>query len=81
MVALVLIGGRYLLPRVLDHLARTNNREAFLLTAMAAVFIAAMAMEHAGMSMALGAFLIGMMLSTSRYSLQIEASMEPHKGC
>ena len=80
MVAMVLIGGRYLLPRVLDHLARTNNREAFLLTAMASVFIAAMAMEHAGMSMALGAFLIGMMLSTSRYSIQIEASMEPHKG-
>ncbi|MBL8407939.1 MAG: cation:proton antiporter [Candidatus Accumulibacter sp.] len=80
MVAMVIIGGRYLLPRVLDHLARTNNREAFLLTAMASVFIAAMAMEHAGMSMALGAFLIGMMLSTSRYSIQIEAGMEPHKG-
>jgi glutathione-regulated potassium-efflux system ancillary protein KefC len=80
MVALVLLGGRYLLPRVLDHLARSNNREAFLLTTMAAVFIAASAMEHAGMSMALGAFLIGMMLSTSRYSIQIEASMEPHKG-
>jgi glutathione-regulated potassium-efflux system ancillary protein KefC len=55
----VIIGGRYLVPRVLDHLARTNNREAFLLTAMASVFIAAMAMEHAGMSMALGAFLMG----------------------
>lgn len=66
MVTLVLVGGRYLVPRVLDHLARTNNREAFLLAAMAAVFVAAMAMEHAGMSMALGAFLMGMMLSTSR---------------
>jgi hypothetical protein len=67
-------------PRILDHLARQNNREAFLLAAMAAVFIAAWAMDHAGMSMALGAFLMGMMLSTSRYSLQIEAGMEPHKG-
>jgi glutathione-regulated potassium-efflux system ancillary protein KefC len=74
------LGGRYLVPRILDHLARQNNREAFLLAAMAAVFIAAWAMDHAGMSMALGAFLMGMMLSTSRYSLQIEASMEPHKG-
>jgi glutathione-regulated potassium-efflux system ancillary protein KefC len=37
-------------------------------------------MDHAGMSMALGAFLMGMMLSTSRYSLQIEASLEPHKA-
>jgi hypothetical protein len=37
-------------------------------------------MDRAGMSMALGAFLMGMMLSTSRYSLQIEATLEPHKG-
>ena len=80
LVALVIGGGHYLVPRVLDYLARTHNREAFLLAAMAAVFVAAMAMEHAGMSMALGAFLMGMMLSTSRYSIQLEASMEPHKG-
>ncbi|MDS4013601.1 MAG: cation:proton antiporter [Candidatus Accumulibacter sp.] len=80
MVALVLVSGRYLVPRVLDTLARRNNREAFFLAAMAAVFVAAWAMDHAGMSMALGAFLMGMMLSTSRYSLQIEATMEPHKG-
>ena len=80
MVSLVILGGRYLVPRILDYLARRNHREAFLLTAMAAVFVAALAMDRAGMSMALGAFLMGMMLSTSRYSLQIEATMEPHKG-
>jgi len=80
MVALVIVTGRYLVPRLLDRLARQNNREAFFLAAMAAVFAAAMAMDRAGMSMALGAFLMGMMLSTSRYSLQIEATLEPHKG-
>ncbi len=80
MVALVVLAGRYLVPYVLDLLARQNNREAFLLGALAAVFIAAWAMDHAGMSMALGAFLMGMMLSSSRYSAQIEASVEPHKG-
>jgi glutathione-regulated potassium-efflux system ancillary protein KefC len=80
MVALVIVAGRYLVPRLLDRLARQNNREAFFLAAMAAVFAAAMAMDRAGMSMALGAFLMGMMLSTSRYSLQIEATLEPHKG-
>ncbi|HNH24169.1 MAG TPA: cation:proton antiporter, partial [Accumulibacter sp.] len=80
MIGLVMAAGRFLVPRILDHLARTKNREAFLLSAMAAMFVAAMAMEHAGMSMALGAFVMGMMLSTSRYALQIEASMEPHKG-
>lgn len=79
-VALVVLGGRFLVPKVLDYLARRNNREGFFLVAMAAMFIAALAMESAGMSMGLGAFLMGMMLSTSRYSLQIEATIEPHKG-
>lgn len=80
MIAAVTLGGRFLAPRILDFLARRNNREGFFLVAMAAMFIAALVMEHAGMSMGLGAFLMGMMLSTSRYSLQIEASIEPHKG-
>ncbi|MBL8394966.1 MAG: cation:proton antiporter [Candidatus Accumulibacter sp.] len=80
MVGLVIVIGRYLVPRLLDRLARQNNREAFFLTAMAAVLAAAWAMDLAGMSMALGAFLMGMMLSTSRYSMQIEATLEPHKG-
>ena len=80
MVVLVVLGGRYLVPRILDYLARRNNREGFFLVAMAAMFLSALAMDRVGMSMALGAFLMGMMLSTSRYSLQIEATMEPHKG-
>jgi len=80
MVSVVVLAGRYLVPWALDYLARRNQREAFFLTALAAMFMAALAMDSAGMSMALGAFLMGMLLSTSRYSLQIEATMEPHKG-
>jgi glutathione-regulated potassium-efflux system protein KefB len=80
LIVLVIVGGRYVVPRVLDYMARQNQREGFFMTAMAAVFAAALAMDVAGMSMALGGFLMGMMLSTSRYSLQIEASIEPHKG-
>ena len=66
MVTLVVLGGRYLVPRILDYLARRNNRDAFFLVTLGAVFVASLAMEFAGMSMALGAFLMGMMLSTSR---------------
>jgi glutathione-regulated potassium-efflux system protein KefB len=80
MLALVVVAGRILVPGVLDLMARQYNREAFFLTTLAAVFIAAWAMDEAGMSMALGAFLMGMLLSTSRYSVQIQASVEPHKG-
>jgi glutathione-regulated potassium-efflux system protein KefB len=79
-VGLVIATGHYLIPWVLDLLARQNNREAFFLVALAAVFAAAWAMDEAGMSMALGAFLMGVALSGSRYNLQIEAAIEPHKG-
>ena len=80
MVLVVIACGRYVVPRALDYLARKNHHEAFFLTALGSMFVASLAMDKAGMSMALGAFLMGMMLSTSRYSLQIEATMEPHKG-
>ncbi len=76
---LVVLMGRYLVPRILDYLSRQNNREAFLLVTLAAVFIAAWITDRAGMSMALGAFLMGVTLSESRYSVQIRASIEPHK--
>lgn len=80
MLAGVILAGRYLVPLILDLLARQGNREAFFLVSLAAVFVAAWAMNHAGMSMALGGFLMGMMLSGSRYSMQLHASIEPHKG-
>ena len=79
-VSLVVAAGYYVIPRALDLLARQNNREAFFLVAMAAVFTAAWAMEQAGLSMALGAFLMGVALSGSRYNLQVQAAIDPHKG-
>ncbi len=72
--------GRYLLPYALNQLAKQGNREGFLLVVMLAVFLAAWAMEQAGLSMALGAFVMGMLLSSSSYRLQIQAFVEPYKG-
>lgn len=79
---LLLIGGigRYVIPFILERLMRNNNREAFFLVVMLTVFAASAAMHFAGLSMALGAFLVGMMLSGSRYSFQIQAQVEPYKG-
>lgn len=51
-----------------------------MLVMMLAVFLAAWAMHKAGLSFALGAFLMGVFLSVSRYSVQIEAYIEPYKG-
>jgi glutathione-regulated potassium-efflux system protein KefB len=80
MVGGVVLVGRYLVPWVLERLMRQGNRDAFFLVVMASVFVAANAMDRVGLSMALGAFLMGVLLSGSRYSLQIQALVEPHKG-
>jgi glutathione-regulated potassium-efflux system protein KefB len=72
--------GRYLVPFALERLVRQNNREAFALFIMLAVLLSAWATHEAGLSMALGAFLMGMLLSECRFSLQIQAHVEPFKG-
>ncbi len=80
LITLVMVLGRYIVPFALERLLRQNNREAFALVIMLAVFLAAWAMHKAGLSMALGAFMMGMLLSTSRFSFQIQAHVEPFKG-
>jgi len=80
MLALVTGFGRFVAPFALERLARQGNREGFLLVVMLAVFLSAWAMHRAGASMALGAFMMGMLLSGSRYQLQIQSLIEPFKG-
>lgn len=72
--------GKYIVPFALERLAHQRSREGFVLVMMLAVFLAAWAMHKAGLSFALGAFLMGVFLSVSRYSVQIEAYIEPYKG-
>lgn len=72
--------GKYVVPFALERLAKQRNREGFVVVMMLSVFLAAWAMHHAGFSFALGAFLMGVFLSASRYSMQIEAYIEPYKG-
>jgi glutathione-regulated potassium-efflux system ancillary protein KefC len=80
MIGLVVVFGRYLVPRVLDRLTHDQNREGSLLAILLSVFVSAWAMMQAGLSMALGAFLMGMLLADSRYRYQIQALIEPFKG-
>ncbi len=80
MLVLITAFGKYILPIVLNYLARQSNKEGFILAVMLSVFLAAWTMQMAGLSMALGAFIMGMLLSGSRYRLQIQASIEPYKG-
>ncbi len=76
----VAVFGRLVAPWLLDRLARLGNREVFNTVVFIAVIGAALAMELAGLSMALGAFLMGMLLSGSPYRDQIEAVVLPFKG-
>ncbi len=61
-------------------LARTRNREMLTAGALLVVLGAAILMEAVGLSMAMGAFLAGVMLSSSSYRHQIESDIEPFRG-
>jgi glutathione-regulated potassium-efflux system ancillary protein KefC len=76
----VYVLGRWVVPAVLRRLAERGNTEAFAMTAVAVVIGAAWAMLRAGLSMALGAFMVGLLLSDSPYRQRIEAIVEPFKG-
>ena len=80
LIVCVLAVGRYVIPWLLAKTAQSRNMEAFAIVTMLAALGAAYVMELVGVSMALGAFLVGMTLSASDYRHQIEASVEPFKG-
>lgn len=67
-VALVIIVARRLMPRVLEAVARTCSQEIFVLTVVAICFGTAWLTSLAGVSLSLGAFLAGLMVSESRFS-------------
>src|SRR6185436_16015899 len=65
---------------VFRHIARTRLREVFTAFALMLVLGIALVFEHYGLSMALGAFLAGVLLAESEYRHEIEAAVEPFKG-
>lgn len=79
-IAAIVLAGRYLLNPFLRALAATGTREAMTAGALLVVLGAALAMKAAGLSMALGAFLAGVMLAESTYRHELEADIEPFRG-
>jgi CPA2 family monovalent cation:H+ antiporter-2 len=75
----LLVFGRTVLPRLLNEVARSRSDELFVLTTLAAALTAAWLTHAAGLSMALGGFLAGMMLGESRYRHQLEADIRPFR--
>lgn len=78
-VAILMSAGKWILPRLFREVARTRTDELFVLTTILVTLIAAGLTYSFGLSMALGAFLAGMMLGESQYRHQLEADIRPFR--
>jgi glutathione-regulated potassium-efflux system ancillary protein KefC/glutathione-regulated potassium-efflux system protein KefB len=80
MLAALGFGGRYVLRPLLRLVAQTKVAEAFTAAALLVVIGTALLVSMVGMSMALGAFLAGLLLADTEYRHELEADIEPFKG-
>ncbi|QBG37624.1 monovalent cation:proton antiporter family protein [Litorilituus sediminis] len=78
-VVLLLFIGKWLLPRIFNVIAQVRTDELFVLTTLLVTLLASALTQWFGLSMALGAFLAGMMLGESEYKYQLEADIRPYR--
>ena len=78
-IFVVLYGGRYLIPKVVDLVARTKSKELFIMTIMLICFAVAWATHTLGLSLALGAFFAGLIISESDYKHQAAGNILPFR--
>ena len=76
----IIVGGRLLLRPVLRWIANSKTPEIFTAAALLLVVGIAGLMQLVGLSMALGAFLAGVLLAESEYRRELETDIEPFKG-
>ncbi len=79
-IAAIILGGRLLLRPLLRWIARSNTPEIFTAASLLLVVGIAGLMQFVGLSMALGAFLAGVLLAESEYRRELETDLEPFKG-
>ena len=79
-IAAIVLGGRLLLRPALRWIARSDTPEIFTAAALLLVVATAALMQWVGLSMALGAFLAGVLLAESEYRRQLETDLAPFKG-
>jgi voltage-gated potassium channel Kch len=79
-LVLVVVVGRFLLHPLLHRVARAGSPEVFTASAVLIVLGTAMVTEHAGLSMMMGAFLAGLLISESTYRQQVIAEIQPFRG-
>jgi glutathione-regulated potassium-efflux system ancillary protein KefC len=76
----IVLGGRLLLRPVLRWIAKSKTPEIFTAASLLLVVAIAALMQLVGLSMALGAFLAGVLLAESEYRRELETDIEPFKG-
>jgi monovalent cation:H+ antiporter-2, CPA2 family len=79
-VAFLILVGRLLLRPLFQMVAGTHSSELFVAATLFVIVGAGIAAHQAGLSMALGAFVAGLMLAETEYGKAIEATVEPFKG-
>jgi len=78
-ILLVMVGAKWIVPQVLYQIARTRNRELFLLSVVVICLTVAWITSSVGLSFALGAFLAGLIISESEYSHQALGNILPFR--
>lgn len=79
-VALIVVGGRFIIRPAFRFIARARLLEVFTAAALLLVIAIAMLMVQVGLSPALGTFLAGVVLATSEYRHELVSDIEPFKG-
>jgi monovalent cation:H+ antiporter-2, CPA2 family len=79
-ITLILLIGRYLLRPLFRSVARTKSAEFFMAACLLVVIGTGLLTSASGLSMALGAFVAGLILAETEYRREIEATIEPFKG-
>jgi monovalent cation:proton antiporter-2 (CPA2) family protein len=79
-VAIILVGGRFVIPPLIRAIGGTRTPELFTTTALLIVAGTAYIASLAGLSMSLGAFMAGVLLSQSEYRHELQADIAPFEG-
>jgi CPA2 family monovalent cation:H+ antiporter-2 len=79
-IGLILAVGRVVLRPMLKSVARAKSQELFLAACLLVVMGAGLASAAAGQSMALGAFIAGLLLAETEFRHEVEVTIEPFKG-
>ncbi|KAG6430141.1 hypothetical protein SASPL_108203 [Salvia splendens] len=79
-ISAIIAGGRLLLRPIYKQIAENKNAEIFSACTLLVILGTSLLTARAGLSMALGAFLAGLLLAETEFSLQVESDIAPYRG-